>query len=249
MSQASKLLATNEQSVRKSSLPAKPEIPSLASPITVQPERVDVSTLSPNQMLYLQRSIGNRAVQSLLASARPAMSVQHSSPPAIQPKLEVGPGNDHDEQEADRIAAEVVNQPATTQSPIQRKVEATGIVQKKSLVDTVQRNDDEEEDYKPSNKELKKEIGFGKRLGLSALYAGARVGDSARQMFPHREGDALKNRVKGRMVDTVVNARNLLYNKNAVKGLSRNDRKEVRQEQKRMAKAAKHHEHADMINF
>ena len=84
----------------------------------VQRQGMDVSRLQPNQVLSLQRSIGNRAVQNLLSSR---------SAPVIQPKLEVGPVGDRYEQEADRVAALVVNTPMPTQAPLQRDAEPEAI--------------------------------------------------------------------------------------------------------------------------
>ena len=54
-------------------------------------------SLQAADILQLQRTIGNRATGRLLSSA-----------PAIQAKMEVGPVNDVHEQEADRVAREVV---------------------------------------------------------------------------------------------------------------------------------------------
>src|SRR5947209_3636507 len=54
---------------------------------------------SANDVAHMQARYGNRAVQSLLKS--------HT----VQPKLEVGPVNDHHAQEADRVAQQVMRMP------------------------------------------------------------------------------------------------------------------------------------------
>jgi len=63
--------------------------------------------LTPPEVLRLQRLVGNRAVTQLLpqASAGPPR-------PVVQPRRMVGPAGDGDEQEADRVAEQVVGMPA-----------------------------------------------------------------------------------------------------------------------------------------
>jgi outer membrane protein OmpA-like peptidoglycan-associated protein len=58
-----------------------------------------------NQVLFLQRTIGNQAVQRLFKSG------------VIQPKLRIGQPNDIYEQEADRVADEVMRMPEPTIQP------------------------------------------------------------------------------------------------------------------------------------
>src|SRR5438105_6989161 len=68
------------------------------------------SELSANDILILQRTIGNRAVQRLLSTqAAEPPTAASSAPPVIQAKLMVGAANDHYEQEADRIARQVTS--------------------------------------------------------------------------------------------------------------------------------------------
>src|SRR5512143_4089821 len=64
----------------------------------------------PGDLLALQRGLGNQAVQRLLA--------RHS----VQARLTVGPAGDRYEQEADRVAGQVMTMPAqsTTKAPVQR---------------------------------------------------------------------------------------------------------------------------------
>ena len=57
---------------------------------------------SADDVAQMQARYGNRAVQRLLNS--------HT----VQAKLEVGPANDHYEQEADRVAQQVMRMPAET---------------------------------------------------------------------------------------------------------------------------------------
>jgi hypothetical protein len=91
---------------------------------------MDISRLQPNQVLSLQRSIGNRAVQQMVTSSRNA--------PVIQPKLEVGPVGDRYEQEADRIAAQVVKMPAVPAPTAQRDIDG-------ETIQRAQLEEDEEE--------------------------------------------------------------------------------------------------------
>ena len=110
-----------QQSVTPEDKHAKPQTPQAAQPSvgpTAMPpiqRDMDVSRMHPNQVLSLQRSMGNHAVQQLVASSRNA--------PIIQAKLEVGPVGDRYEQEADRIAAAVVNTPAQPPQTAQRESE------------------------------------------------------------------------------------------------------------------------------
>jgi hypothetical protein len=96
---------------------------------------------SAADILNLQRKVGNRAVQSLLAQR------------AVQPKLSVGPAGDRYEQEADRVADQVLTMPVPPagQPPAQRTAEEDedGNLQAKplgpSITPLVQRQADEEE--------------------------------------------------------------------------------------------------------
>lgn len=72
------------------------------------------SALDPASILALQRTIGNRAVQRLLAQRAQGATTptQTLSSQSIQPKLMVGPAGDRYEQEADRVADRVMSMPA-----------------------------------------------------------------------------------------------------------------------------------------
>ena len=100
-------------------------------PAAVVPRaRLDPKSLAPRDVLQLQRLVGNRAVVQLLAKDSP-----RQPRPVIQPKLMVGPTGDRYEQEADRVAEQVMGMPAPTsdQRPAVRSQSA------------VQRQDEEEE--------------------------------------------------------------------------------------------------------
>jgi hypothetical protein len=62
-------------------------------------ERPEVATSPMDQILFLQKTIGNQAVQRLFKSG------------IVQAKLRIGQPNDIYEQEADRIADEVMRMP------------------------------------------------------------------------------------------------------------------------------------------
>ena len=63
----------------------------------------DPRSLTPRDVLQLQRTVGNRVVRQLLARIR--------SHPSVQAKLMVGAAGDRYEQEADRIADQVMSMP------------------------------------------------------------------------------------------------------------------------------------------
>lgn len=73
-----------------------------ASPVAGHVQRLPANpgAASAADVAQLQTRYGNRAVQRLLAS--------HT----VQAKLEVGPANDRYEQEADRVAQQVMRMPA-----------------------------------------------------------------------------------------------------------------------------------------
>src|SRR5512143_3696563 len=95
----------------------------------------------PGDLLELQRGLGNQAVQRLLAS--------HS----VQARLTVGPASDHYEQEADRVAGQVMTMaaPQTTdhRPAVQRQAEEEEELQTKPLASAitplVQRQAEEED--------------------------------------------------------------------------------------------------------
>jgi hypothetical protein len=107
----------------------------------------DPSSLTPRDVLQLQRAVGNRAVTQLLAksSGQPR--------PVVQAKLMVGPAGDSYEQEADRVAEQIVDSqpPAVSHPPstLSRQPEEEEL-QAKPLASTItpllQRQAEEEEE-------------------------------------------------------------------------------------------------------
>jgi hypothetical protein len=98
---------------------------------SIQRESMDISRLQPNQILSLQRSIGNQAVQDLISANRE---------PVVQTKLQVGPAGDRYEQEADRVAQQVVNDPPAPAASVQRNSVAENGIQLKRSSNLLQRN-------------------------------------------------------------------------------------------------------------
>jgi hypothetical protein len=223
----------------------------------IQRTGMDVSRMQPSQVLALQRTIGNRAVQNLISS---------QSTPTIQTKLQVGPVGDHYEQEADRIANQVVNTSTTTLQPVQRTEGAEAEeeeLQMKRQENTIQRFSDEDEDeldeveeeeeYQPTGKELRKEMGLGKVIGWNLAIRGAKMGDWAMNRFRSNRRTPLTNRATTGAVDTAVNARNRLYRKNQLKNLSKSERRQIlredREYSRQLHKNYKDEERPGMINI
>jgi hypothetical protein len=66
-------------------------------------------TLTPTDVIALQRTVGNRAVQRILADhLKPGIKAP-IRPAIVQAKLKVGPANDPYEREADRVAEQVTS--------------------------------------------------------------------------------------------------------------------------------------------
>ncbi|PXF60950.1 MAG: hypothetical protein C4B59_06250 [Candidatus Methanogaster sp.] len=108
-------------------------------------------SLTTADLLQLQRTIGNRAVGQLLSgiNAGQRESLAHGS--LIQAKLTINPPGDIYEQEADRVAGQVVdriNQPAGPGQAVQRQEmpeEEEELLQGK-MIDAIQRQDIPEEE-------------------------------------------------------------------------------------------------------
>jgi hypothetical protein len=76
----------------------------------------------PQDILRLQQTVGNRAVRRLLANTKHQQSPAGSGAQAsIQAKLTVNPPGDQYEQEADRVASQVVGQMNAPESPAARR--------------------------------------------------------------------------------------------------------------------------------
>jgi hypothetical protein len=107
-----------------------------ALPGVLQRAESDPGSLSPVEVGRLQNTVGNRSVGRLLRPAggsRPAAGMAARLGPTVQAKLQVGPAVDRYEQEADRMAAEVLAMPAPqaapAQPPVQRNPEEEDEVQ------------------------------------------------------------------------------------------------------------------------
>jgi len=105
--------------------------------LVLQRAQVAPGSLRPADILQLQRAIGNQATGRLLSAA-----------PTIQAKMEVGPVNDVHEQEADRVAREVVRR---TSSPQAVQENGTTEMQRQPLaaqISGVQRAEEDELEMK-----------------------------------------------------------------------------------------------------
>jgi len=143
------------------------------------------SSNSPvEQILYLQRTAGNQAVQRLIRSG------------TLQAKLKIGQPGDKYEQEADRVADAVVRMP---EPGVQRQVEPEEeeILQTKPLVDqitpVVQRQVEEEEEEEmlqaKSREDGTSEVSYGLESQINAIKGGGRpLGESERGFFEPRFG-------------------------------------------------------------
>ncbi len=82
-------------------------------PVTVVPSvGLDPHVLASRDVLRLQRLVGNQTVVQLLAQDSP-----RQPSPVVQPKLMVGPAGDSYEQEADRMAEQVMSMPTPANAP------------------------------------------------------------------------------------------------------------------------------------
>jgi len=127
--------------------------------------------VAPHDILALQQAYGNRAVSPLLAQA---------SPPRIQTRLTVNPPGDRYEQEADRVAAQVVRQinaPAPQQpghgQSVQRQAEEEEEVQMSplaaSITPLVQRQEVPEEEELQMTSLLQRQAGEEEEVQMQAL--------------------------------------------------------------------------------
>lgn len=89
----------------------------------------DPGSLSPSDVLTLQRSIGNRATTHLLR-------------PLLQAKLTLGPAGDRYEQEADQVAQQVVRQMDSSPTPVHGETEQSTLQMKPlaARISTLQRS-------------------------------------------------------------------------------------------------------------
>ena len=97
------------QQTKQSASAAKPSLAPSAQPEAVVQRALQLpGTISAADVLTLQRTVGNRSTLRLLAGGRGSVRPNSTQQPPIQAKLRVGPVGDAYEQEADRVATEVV---------------------------------------------------------------------------------------------------------------------------------------------
>ena len=138
---------------------------------------------SVDRILYLQRTIGNQAVSRLINSK------------ALQAKLKIGQPGDVYEQEADRVADEVMRMPKMQRQMDEEEEEE--ILQTKPLVDQitplVQRQVEEEEEEEmlqaKSREDATSKVSYGLESQINANKGGGRsLSESERAYFEPRFG-------------------------------------------------------------
>ncbi|MBX3001192.1 MAG: DUF4157 domain-containing protein [Caldilineaceae bacterium] len=105
----------------------------ISTPLLLQRAYADPSSLTATDVKHLQRTVGNRATIGILS--------KHTG---LQAKLKLGPAGDQYEQEADRVAQQVVRQMDRPQ-PVQRQTPEEEELQMKPLAQTgsaLQRKDE-----------------------------------------------------------------------------------------------------------
>jgi hypothetical protein len=166
--------------------------PGLIEAISGDPRR-----LMPKHIHYLQRTVGNRAVQRLLAPVRQ----QAASSPMIPAKLKVGPVRDQYEQEADQVAAQVMRQPRSLPLPAGKNPQSShGQADKVSMRRKVLRRKTGEQegaglDGGPVDTQVESSIrrasGGGKPLdGKVRTHMEQRIGADFRGVKVHTDGKA-----------------------------------------------------------
>lgn len=147
------------------------------------------SSLIVGNVLQLQRTVGNRAVGRVLSEAK--------SRPVIQAKLTVGAAHDPYEQEADRVADQVMRMPATPTTTMQRTAEDEEELQAKPLASAltplVQRATPEIDEEELQTKRATAADGFDTSADfegrLNATRGGGRpLPDSVREFMEPRFG-------------------------------------------------------------
>src|SRR4051812_46158496 len=88
----------------QSALPSLQRLP-ITSAI-IQRAQADPATLTPSDLQTLQRTVGNRAVTQIVGNS----TGKAGSAPIVQAKFKVGSNTDPYEQEANRVARQVVGQ-------------------------------------------------------------------------------------------------------------------------------------------
>jgi hypothetical protein len=165
-------------------------------------QALPASELSASDILTLQRTAGNRAVEQLLAQQ---LHAEKTSAPRrrsliIQAKLAVGPTNDTYEREADRVAATVMQTRESSPAHIQRSLsqveDQDEIVQAKPLASSItpliQRQEMTEEEEEDSDDVIVQRCSAG---GLTSI--GPEIESGIEQA--RGNGEALPGEVRARM--------------------------------------------------
>ena len=149
-------------------------------------ESPQVISSPADQFLYLQRTIGNQAVQRLIKSG------------TLQAKLKIGQPGDKYEQEADRVADAVMRMPEPgVQRQVEPEEEEEKVLQTKPLVDQitplVQRQVEEEEEEEmlqaKSREDATSEVTNDLESQINAIKGGGRpLAESERAYFEPRFG-------------------------------------------------------------
>jgi hypothetical protein len=127
-----------QQKLQQTSNTTAPQVKAAHPATLIQRAKAEPSSLSAKEVLALQSAIGNREVSRLLAGR---------SATKVQAKLTIGQPGDKYEQEADRVASQVVEQihaPASAQSTqgqsVQRQEESEEEIQAKPSITDIQRS-------------------------------------------------------------------------------------------------------------
>jgi len=164
-----------------------PETKRKNSPLLIQRTKSSQPIKTPaDRILFLQRTIGNQAVQRLIKSG------------TLQAKLKIGQPGDKYEQEADRVADAVMRMPEPgVQRQVEPEEEEEEILQTKPLVDqitpVVQRQVEEEEEEEmlqaKSMEDATSEVSNDLESQINAIKGGGRpLGESERAYFEPRFG-------------------------------------------------------------
>ena len=105
----------------------------------------------PSSIVYLHRTIGNQAVERLMRSTDPANGFDFAKI-SIQPKLKVSQPGDEYEQEADRIAEQVMRMSSTNQITGSVLTNTKDGISRRCSSCEMKKGDEEEENLKISRK-------------------------------------------------------------------------------------------------
>jgi hypothetical protein len=145
-----------QQNRRSLATPSRHKHPSSV----IQRTLINPRPLSSQNVMHLQRTIGNSAVRQLLTVRLHSEVAPTLDGHPIQPKLNIGPANDQYEREADRVARQVTKEISTSAyQPIQREKEREEeeTLQMKPEASTVQRQDQDEEEESMMKPTLKRQ--------------------------------------------------------------------------------------------